>query len=302
MPDVVPTLTSNHARIKVPGQVTSKTRPEGGAGRRRTRLYVEDRRRPRTRYGEVSWAGTRVVLKVGGSLSRRPRALRRLMSVLAKLARARTLVVVPGGGGFAEEVRRADRRFALRDSPAHWMAILAMDQYAHVLARLAGDAVVLRGREAIAAGRLNVLALSAWLGRADPLPHSWQVTSDSIAAWVARQLRAKMLVLVKDVDGLFDRNPKQGRGARLRGRIVLEGLDGVVDPHFARVLDSAMPCWIVNGTRPERVAELIETGRTYGTEVVSSLRRPARGRAPRRAAGSPGHGRGRPHRPRRAPR
>ena len=67
------------------------------------------------------------VLKVGGSLGRRPRRLRRLMAALGALAPPRTLVVVPGGGLFAEEVRRADRRFALDPSSSHWMAILAMD-------------------------------------------------------------------------------------------------------------------------------------------------------------------------------
>ena len=210
----------------------------------------------------------RAVIKVGGSLSRRPRALRRLMSALRGLARAQSLVVVPGGGRFAEEVRRADRRFSLGDSAAHWMAILAMDQYAYLLAHLAGEARLVRGPEAIAAGRLNVLAPSGWLCAADPLPHSWQVTSDSIAAWVARRLGAKMLVLVKDVDGLFDRNPKQHPRARLRPRAAHGRLDGVVDAHFARVLRPGMPCWIVNGTHPDRLAALIETGRTYGTEVV----------------------------------
>ncbi len=209
-----------------------------------------------------------VVIKVGGSLSCRPAALRRLMSVVGELARTHTLVVVPGGGRFAEEVRRTDRRFRLGEAPAHWMAILAMDQYAYVLAHLAGAAPVVRKPEAIAAGRLNILAPSWWLGRVDPLPHSWEVTSDSIAAWVAHQLRAKMLVLVKDVDGLFDRNPKEHTRARLRPRTRRGRLDGVVDGHFARVLEPGMPCWIVNGAYPERVRALIESGRTYGTEVV----------------------------------
>lgn len=208
------------------------------------------------------------VIKVGGSLSRRPEALRRLMAALGALARARALVVVPGGGPFAEEVRRADRRFALGDSPAHWMAILAMDQYAYLLAHLAGGAALVRAREEVAAGRLNVLAPSSWLARANPLPHSWGVTSDSIAAWVARQLRAKMLVLLKDVDGLFDRDPRGGAPARLRPRAARDRLNGVVDGYFARALGRRMPCWIVNGARPARVAALIETGRTYGTEVL----------------------------------
>src|SRR5262249_61665020 len=63
------------------------------------------------------------VLKVGGSLGRRPAALRRLMRALAGLARGRGLVVVPGGGEFAGQVRHADRRLRLRDSAGPWIAI-----------------------------------------------------------------------------------------------------------------------------------------------------------------------------------
>src|SRR5713226_7861011 len=44
-------------RLSPPCQIASQTRPEGAADRRRTRLYVEDPRRPRTKYGEVSWHG-----------------------------------------------------------------------------------------------------------------------------------------------------------------------------------------------------------------------------------------------------
>lgn len=208
------------------------------------------------------------VIKVGGSLSRRPGALRRLMAALAVAARGRTLVVVPGGGPFAEAVRRADRHFAPGDSPSHWMATLAMDQYAVLLASLAAEAALVRGRRDVVRGRLNVLAPSSWLARADPLPHSWDVTSDSIAAWVARTLRAKMLVLLKDVDGLFDRDPRGPAPARLRPRAARGRVNGVVDGYFARALGRRMPCWIVNGRHPSRVVSLLETGRTYGTEVV----------------------------------
>ncbi len=167
------------------------------------------------------------MIKVGGSLGARPAQLRRLMETLAAAARRHWLVVVPGGGSFADEVRRADRRFALGDSAAHWMAILAMDQYAYLLARLAPGAALVRSRRELAPGRLNVLAPSAWLRRADPLSHSWDVTSDSIAAWIAHALRVRRLMLVKHVDGFIgpDRGPRKDtltrpadRARRVRGR------------------------------------------------------------------------------------
>jgi aspartokinase-like uncharacterized kinase len=220
------------------------------------------------------------VIKVGGSMATRPAQLRRLMATLARAARRHTLVVVPGGGSFADEVRRADRRFALADSAAHWMAILAMDQYGHLLAGLASDAVLARSRRELAPGRLNVLAPSAWLLRADPLPHSWDVTSDSIAAWFARVLGARRLMLVKHADGFIgpDRGPRR-MPPQVR-QIALEAFADVVDPYFARALDPAIGCWIARGHLPHRILRLIETGQL-------SPAKPSRpeGRGPRRPDG-----------------
>jgi hypothetical protein len=205
------------------------------------------------------------VIKVGGSLDARPAALRRLMASLARAAQDQWLVVVPGGGSFADAVRRADRRFRLGDSAAHWMAVLAMDQYGYLLAQLAPGAALVRSRRELAPGRLSVLAPSAWLRRADPLPHSWDVTSDSIAAWIARVLGAQRLMLVKHEDGYIapDRGPRS-MPEHVR-RIALEAFSDVVDPYFARALDPAIECWIVRGHLPRRIARLLETGRTQGT-------------------------------------
>jgi 5-(aminomethyl)-3-furanmethanol phosphate kinase len=113
----------------------------------------------------------------------------------------RTLIV-PGGGPFADTVRAVDARFGLGDDAAHWAAILAMDQYAYVLAALVRSARVVHTPEAVGLPMhgLPILAPFRWLRETDPLPHSWDVTSDSIAAWVAHAVGAKRLLLVKPVD------------------------------------------------------------------------------------------------------
>jgi aspartokinase-like uncharacterized kinase len=124
-----------------------------------------------------------------------------VLAVIADVARDRPLLIVPGGGPFADAVREQDDRFDLADDAAHWMAILAMDQYAHLIAsRLRGAVLVLDAdamADAVRDGRVPVLAPSSWLRRVDPLPHSWHVTSDSIAAWVAKQVGAGELLLIK---------------------------------------------------------------------------------------------------------
>jgi len=140
----------------------------------------------------------RVVAKVGGSLLTNADALR---SVLDLLNEASHTLIVPGGGPFADAVRDQYARGAVDDEAAHWMAVLAMDQYAELLAARMPRAVrvtsLSEAHAALESGRVPVLAPSRWLREADPLPHSWDVTSDSIAAWVAGEADASTLVLVK---------------------------------------------------------------------------------------------------------
>jgi aspartokinase-like uncharacterized kinase len=142
-----------------------------------------------------------LVIKVGGSLLSHVEQLDGVLAAIARTARCRRLLVVPGGGPFADAVREVDRRVGIPEAAAHRMAILAMDQFAHLLAaRLSGGTVIAapdEARRALDASGIPVLAPSRWLAAADPLPSSWDVTSDSIAAWVAGQLRARELMLIK---------------------------------------------------------------------------------------------------------
>lgn len=157
------------------------------------------------------------VVKVGGALLSLDGALARTLAALELIAATRSILIVPGGGPFADAVRIASTHNDLGDDDAHWMAILGMEQFALLLgARLQHAELVHRRGEiarAHARGRVPVLAPYRWLREADPLPHSWDVTSDSIAAWVASRIGARRLILIKPpghdprtaVDRYFDR-------------------------------------------------------------------------------------------------
>jgi len=149
-----------------------------------------------------------IVVKIGGSLTAYPEAFRAALAAVEVASRTRRLVVVPGGGPMADAVRTVDRAVGLPDTVAHWMAVLAMDQYGEALASGLTRGRVVHDRDgigqAIDAGRVPVLAPHAWLRQRDPLPHSWSVTGDSIAAWVAGEVGASRLVLVK-APGAADR-------------------------------------------------------------------------------------------------
>jgi aspartokinase-like uncharacterized kinase len=94
------------------------------------------------------------------------------------------------------------------------------------------------------------------------------VTSDSIAAWFARTLHVRRLLLVKHADGYVGPLVGRERVPARRRRLALDAFAGVVDPYFPRALDPATGCWIASGRRPHRIARLIETGRTHRTDAV----------------------------------
>jgi len=144
------------------------------------------------------------IVKVGGGLLGKAGALELVIEALTAFAPRRRLAIVPGGGPFADAVRQMFRRIKIGEDAAHWMAVLGMDQYAHALAARMPNAVLVDAPEAIVAavnaGRLPIVAPYRWLRGADPLPHSWDVTSDSIAAWIAGALGARRIVLIKPAD------------------------------------------------------------------------------------------------------
>jgi aspartokinase-like uncharacterized kinase len=213
------------------------------------------------------------VVKVGGGVGD---ALPALCTTLGELGQRHPLLVVPGGGGFADAVRDADRRFRLRAPTSHRMAILGMEQFGWLLSDLIPGAVRCTSRPRVSAGRATVLLPAAL--PLDALPASWHVTSDSIAAWVACRAGAGRLVLVKAVDGLFADWPPRGEPlARLTVAELATLRAGGVDEYLPTVLAGArFETWVVGGRDPARVAELLERGSTVGTRIARARLLPCR--------------------------
>jgi aspartokinase-like uncharacterized kinase len=185
------------------------------------------------------------VVKIGGGVQ----ALKPLCATLGELVERHRLRIVPGGGAFADAVRAADRRFGLTDAAAHRMAILGMEQFGLLLRDLLPDSA----RDAV------VMPASLPL---DELPESWDVTSDSIAAWFAGHAGADRLVLVKQTGGLF------ADGALLTHLTVAELAalrPGGVDEYLPVALERApFETWVIGA---ERLGQLLERGTTVGTRI-----------------------------------
>jgi 5-(aminomethyl)-3-furanmethanol phosphate kinase len=188
------------------------------------------------------------VVKVGGALARDAAGLRALCAGIARCGERHPLLVVPGGGAFADAVRAHDRRFGLRDATAHWMAILAMDQLGWALADLIPGATPQADLRPPPDGAVAVLLPYALLRERDPLPASWDVTADSIAAWVAGAAGATRLVLVKAASPA--------------------GPPGLTDPYLPTALrEAGVEAWVI-GPDPSELAGLLDTGRTAGRRIT----------------------------------
>jgi aspartokinase-like uncharacterized kinase len=147
--------------------------------------------------------GTPIVVKIGGGLLRAEgiEGLRRACAEAREIANARPVVVVPGGGPFADAVRAVDAQVGLGDDIAHALALRAMDQLGVLLARYLPGAEPLP--KLVAPRSLGLLVAVPAFGGAPEIPESWAVTSDSLAVLAAGAIGAEEAVLLKPAGGVL---------------------------------------------------------------------------------------------------
>lgn len=200
-----------------------------------------------------------VVVKLGGSLAASAGGL---AGWLDRLARgAGRVVLVPGGGPFADRVRDEQARLGFSDAAAHHLALLAMEQYGRLLADLCP---ALRPADSRAAIRraLRGGAVPVWMparmaiGRPD-IPESWDVTSDSLALWLAGQIGARAVALVKSAPAPA-------------GRPIAEDLAGagLVDAAFPGFLRrTRVRAWYVGPDGGERFMAALDGAGAFGSPI-----------------------------------
>jgi aspartokinase-like uncharacterized kinase len=177
------------------------------------------------------------VIKVGGSLQKGNK-LKDLCIQLGNIGKKHRILIIPGGGLFADAVRKSAQSFDLDQDTSHWMAILAMNQYGYLLSSLIPHSICTENiDEAInSADKYQPVILLPYklIKDKDPLPHSWDVTSDSIAAWIAGYLEAERLILVKSKDMPRER----GNNHDYRLPVDLEKIKGtdIVDSMFYEII------------------------------------------------------------------
>jgi aspartokinase-like uncharacterized kinase len=197
------------------------------------------------------------VLKLGGSLIDSAKSLVSKLSALS--GSGYSFLVVPGGGPMADLVRSLYAKGRLSEEAAHWMAILAMEQYAYMLAD--GTGANLTANISRSNG-LNILLPYRPLQEDDRgLEHTWDYTSDSVAALVAARLESD-LIKATDVDGVII----DGKVAGVISSASLLGKRTCIDQGCLKLLRGRR-AWVLNGSDPDRFVESILMGRG-GTIII----------------------------------
>jgi aspartokinase-like uncharacterized kinase len=150
---------------------------------------------------ESAAAGVRpLVVKVGGSLAETGR----MASVLATIVSAKIpVIIVPGGGPFADAIRALQPTMGYDDGTAHRLAMLAMRQMAEFMSAQQERLRIVETLEemsvAFRQSQVPVWAPLRMISVDESIAANWDATSDSLAARLAELLDARLLLL-KSVD------------------------------------------------------------------------------------------------------
>jgi len=196
-----------------------------------------------------------VIVKVGGSVAEN------LEVVVDTLGLLKVVHIIPGGWVFADLVREIDREKKFHPSVSHWMAVLSMSIYGFYIFGIAEKRgfEIYEPEDFSLPEKRTVLLPYRLLRKYDELPHSWEVTSDSIAVWVAARAG-------------FDEVVKVTAGRILRNGEVVEKVKAseletdVVDKLTPKLLTKyGINMFVCN---PEELKNYILRGRANGTLIV----------------------------------
>jgi aspartokinase-like uncharacterized kinase len=191
------------------------------------------------------------IIKLGGSLLSSG-SLREWLSIIVEHG-AGKLVIVPGGGIFADQVRDAQKKLKFDDKAAHQMALLAMEQFAHLLKSYAPDLGLsdsIEGiQKAISLNQVPVWLPFKMINSCQDVSANWDLTSDSLALCLAEQLNTEHVMLLKPLSS-----------NNLNARQLSES--GLVDkdfPEFVKKSESAI--WWLDQNDMGTLEDLLKTNK-----------------------------------------
>jgi len=206
------------------------------------------------------------IFKIGGKFLERESALKNVISQLNELYQRQTfnkIVILSGGGRLANFIRLSDKTLEIGPDLSHWMAILAMDINGELISQFSNLNATSDINEIKQVERIfSVFLPFSYLKRKDELPHNWEVTSDSIALYLSREMEFYECYLIKEVDGIlledgqlkknlttdeYERLNKENKLLAIKNKLKRSQ---PIDQYVPRIIDKfKIPCVILNGNK-----------------------------------------------------
>ena len=200
-----------------------------------------------------------LVARIGDGLAATPH-LKVWLDALAAWPGA--LVIAPGAGPFGVSARGAVQAMELNAVVAQRIALMAMDQYAVALAAVRPSPVIADAddvlRAAIAARRIAIWAPARMAAAATDIPATSEISSDSLACWLAGKLGAAHLLLIEEADP-----PTPVSTAWLAKRAMVDARF----PDFAAL--AGCPIWIAGPGACVGAEDVLASGAMPGVRVTA---------------------------------
>jgi len=152
---------------------------------------------------------TSVIFKIGGKILENFEDLNSTISQLTQLydkGRIQKIILIPGGGTLANFIRKVYSELNFTEELAHWMGVISMNYNGIELSKKFPDLDIIEDINSLKKidKSLCIFLPYLFLKEINRLPHSWDVTSDSITLFLAKELELPHCFLIKDIDGILN--------------------------------------------------------------------------------------------------
>lgn len=233
------------------------------------------------------------IFKIGGKILDNSKNIESTIAQLTKLYEENILqriILIPGGGSYANFVRKVDEELKIGDDLAHWMAIYSMNYNGIELNRKYPELELIEDLKAFQDSKKTFCIFLPYnfLRENDILPHNWNVTSDSIALYTAVQLHLSKCFLIKDTEGIYDIDKEiikkittlQYIELKENNKLARIGLDQAnikkskpIDSYLLSLIEQCgIPCYLINGNKNhQRISEFFDPDISVEMKIYTKI-------------------------------
>lgn len=213
-----------------------------------------------------------IVIKIGGSFinTENIELLKKITELIEETAAEEKnikIIIVTGGGQAADLVRYFDRELKLRAKTAHFAAISAVELNAYLISDFFKEFSFFSQNISLP-NRINIFLPLLYYQNFDPLPNSWNVTSDTMALETAERTRADKLILLKQKDIINNEHASSIRADKLSESGLIDGYFSILFEKAQSALDDKFEAVIINANYPQRIKDYLKNINTSMTKIT----------------------------------